>query len=49
MNHKLTCDFQESEVCKALNQMYPLKSPGLDGMLPLFFQHFWPIVGQVLT
>lgn len=37
MNQRLTCDFQESEVCKALKQMYPLKSPGPDGMAPLFF------------
>ncbi|XP_075651545.1 uncharacterized protein LOC142622019 [Castanea sativa] len=49
MNQKLTCDFQESEVCKALKQMYTLKSPGPDGMPPLFFQHFWPTVGQVVT
>ena len=49
MNQKLTCDFQESEVCKALKQMYPLKSPSSDGMLPLFFQHFWPTVGHVVT
>jgi len=28
--------------------MYPLKVPGLDGMPPLFFQHFWPTIGDVV-
>ena len=45
----LTRDFQENEVCKALKQMYPLKAPGPDEMPPLFFQHFWPTVGRVVT
>ena len=26
--------------------MYPLKAPSPDGMPPLFFQHFWPKVGE---
>ena len=29
--------------------MFPLKVPGLDGMPPLFFQHFLPKVGEVVT
>ena len=28
--------------------MYPLKVPGSDVMPPLFFQHFWPTIGDVV-
>ena len=41
--------FQGSEVYSVLKQMYPLKLPGPDGMSPLFFQHFWPSIGQLVT
>ena len=37
------------EVYKVLKQMYPLKSPGPNDMPPLFFQHFWPTIGNVVT
>ena len=49
MNERLTGDFQGIEVHKALKQMYPLKSPGPDNMPLLFFQHFWPTIGSVVT
>lgn len=49
MNTMLTCDFQEVEVYKVLKQMYPLKSSIPNGMPPLFFQHFWPTIGNVVT
>ena len=49
MNQDLILSFNESEVRLALKQMYPLKAPGLDGMPPLFFQHFWSISVVVVT
>ena len=49
MNARLTRDFQAEEVHRALKQMYPLKAPGPNGMPHLFFQHFWPVVGGMVT
>ena len=49
MNHELTCNFEEWEVAQALKQMAPLKAPGPDGMPPLFFQHFWPMIEGDVT
>ena len=40
MNQKITMEFTADEVNMALKQMYPLKASGLDGMPPLFYQHF---------
>ena len=40
MNQTLTGEFREEEVLATLKQMAPMKAPGLDGMPPLFFQHF---------
>lgn len=40
MNNMLTRDFKGAEVKAALNQMYLLKAPSPDDMLPVFFQHF---------
>ena len=45
MNTTLTTTFTVDEVEKALKQMEPLKSPGPDGMPPLFFQTYWSLVG----
>ena len=49
MNRKLATEFKECEVHEAVSQMAPLKAPGLDGMPPLFFQHFWGLVGKEIT
>lgn len=39
MNQALVAPFEKAEVDIALSQMEALKSPGPDGMPPLFFQH----------
>ena len=49
MNEVLTREFQAYEVKQALDQMHPLKAPGPNGMSPLFYQYFWPIVGDCVT
>lgn len=46
MNSILLEDFIEDEVKTALFQMHPTKAPGPDDVNPLFFQHFWHIVGH---
>ena len=40
INEQLMGEFMEWEIQEALDQMAPLKAPGLDGMPPLFYQHF---------
>ena len=49
MNNELSAPFQRSEVDLALKQMNPLKALGPDGMPPLFFQQFWPTIGEEVT
>ena len=49
MNSSLTQTFTAEEVHKALKQMHPKKSPDLDGMPPLFYQHFWSLIGECVT
>ena len=49
MNHELAAPFKRIEVDLALKQMDPLKSPGPDEMLPLFFQQFWPTIREKVT
>ena len=49
INSHLSCDFMEWEVHTALKQMVPHKVPGLDGMPPLFYQHFWEMMNQEVT
>ena len=40
MNSELLKEFIAKEVENALKQMAPLKSPGPDGMPPLFYQSY---------
>lgn len=49
MNYLLTRDFQASEVVQSLKQMHPTTALGPDGMPPLFYQTFWPVVGDCVT
>ena len=49
MNRSLSEEFIKDEVKMVLNQMAPLKSPGPDGMPPLFFQYYWDLVGKDIT
>ena len=49
MDNKLSVDFKAWEVHEAVKQMAPLKAPGPDGMPPIFFQNFWPLVGAEVT
>lgn len=49
MNNELAAPFQRTVADLALKQMDPLKAPGLDGMPPLFFQQFWPTIGEEVT
>lgn len=48
MNSLLTKDIQAVEVENALKKMHPLMDPGPDGMLPLFYHHFWTIVKSIV-
>ena len=49
MNADLGGTFHEWEILDAIKQMAPLKAPGPDGMPPLFYQHFWPVVDKDVT
>ncbi|KAL0355849.1 UNVERIFIED_CONTAM: putative mitochondrial protein [Sesamum radiatum] len=49
MNSQLLHPFTEAEVKHAIFCMFPFKSPGPDGMSPVFFQKFWSIVGPDVT
>ncbi|CAL8083632.1 unnamed protein product [Prunus armeniaca] len=44
--HALNLDLTRDEVEAALQSMAPTKSLGLDGMLALFYQKYWDVVGS---
>ena len=46
MNDALCADFTKEEVVVALRSMEPLKAPGPDRLLPIFFQQFWLTIGD---
>ena len=46
LNAMLMAEFVKDEVDEALKKMEPLKAPGPDGLPPLFFQKFWPTIGE---
>ena len=49
MNRHLLTEFSVDEVHVALSQMAPLKALGPNGMPPLFYQHYWDLVGKDIT
>ena len=49
MNVLLTQEFRDDEASRELKQMHPKKALGLDGMSPLFYQHYWSLVGNCVT
>ena len=46
MNEGLLGVFSKREVDLALKRMASLKALGLDGMLPIFYQHYWSLIGD---
>ncbi|WOL11200.1 hypothetical protein Cni_G19962 [Canna indica] len=46
MNASLDHPYSADEILQAVMMMYPSKAPGLDGLPPMFYQKYWPIVGQ---
>ncbi|KAL0458975.1 UNVERIFIED_CONTAM: putative mitochondrial protein [Sesamum latifolium] len=49
MEQVLATPFTAKEVKTAIFSMFPFKSPGPDGMLPVFFHKFWSIVDSDVT
>lgn len=47
-NNLLIAPMTDMEIETALYQMYPTKSPGLDGFNAGFFQHHWETVGGMV-
>ena len=46
MNAQLSFEFKAWEIHQAIKQMAPLKAPSPNGMPPLFYQHYWSLVGD---
>ena len=46
MNVDLAREFTKADIDHALKQMAPFKAPGPDCMLPIFYQHYWHLIGD---
>ncbi|KAL0375714.1 UNVERIFIED_CONTAM: putative mitochondrial protein [Sesamum calycinum] len=49
MNQMLCEPYSEVEVVQAISHMSPYKSPGPDGLPPIFFHKFWHLIGKSVT
>ncbi|KAM1236380.1 hypothetical protein ACFX2I_037399 [Malus domestica] len=49
MNEVLLQPYFVDEIKVTVFQIHPSKSPGSDGMSPLFYQQFWHIVGSEMV
>ncbi|KAL0314933.1 UNVERIFIED_CONTAM: putative mitochondrial protein [Sesamum angustifolium] len=49
MNQMLCEPYFEVEVVQAISHMSPYKSPGPDGLPPIFFHKFWHLIGKSVT
>ncbi|KAL5580779.1 hypothetical protein UlMin_013221 [Ulmus minor] len=49
LNAQLEQAFEAEDVRTTVFQMAPSKSPGADGMSAIFYQKFWPIIGEEIT
>lgn len=44
MNNRLLAPFTKAEIERAINEMFPITAPGLDGYPTLFYHKYWNIV-----
>ncbi|KAA3474146.1 reverse transcriptase [Gossypium australe] len=49
MNDELLRPFSEEEIWQVVKSTAPIKAPGIDGFLALFFQKYWDIVGSDIS
>ena len=49
MNVSLTTKFVGDDVWDAIKSKEPYKSPRIDGMLAMFYQKNWSVVGPMVT
>ncbi|KAA3472635.1 reverse transcriptase [Gossypium australe] len=42
-------EFTKHEIVSTVKSIAPLKAPGMDGFLAIFYQKFWHIVGEEIT